>query len=160
MSKIQLLYGDCLELIKGIPNESVDLVVTDPPYRCISGGRAGKRNQPTGILAKNDGKLFAHNDIDPEDWFPEIYRVLKNDTHCYVMTNLLNLARFMSVAQAVGFKIHNLLVWKKNNVTPNRWYMKNCEFALFLYKGKAKCIHNCGSKQVHAFENITGRKTT
>ena len=155
---IYLEYGDCLEVLKSIPDGSVDLVVTDPPYRCISGGRAGKRNQPSGILTKNDGKLFDHNDISAEEWFPEVYRVLKDNSHCYVMTNLLNLAHFMSVAQAAGFKIHNLLVWKKNNATPNKWYMKNCEFTLFLYKGKAKFIHDCGSKQVHEFKNITGSK--
>lgn len=155
---IKLLNGDCLELMKSIPDGSIDLIVTDPPYRCISGGEAGKKNQPSGILTKNDGKIFEHNDIDAEEWFPEVYRVLKNNGHCYVMTNLLNLAHFMTIAQSVGFKVHNLLVWKKNNATPNKWYMKNCEFTLFLYKGKAKFIHNCGSKQVHEFKNIIGRK--
>lgn len=153
-----LLCGDCLDLMMAIPDGSVDLIVTDPPYRCISGGRAGRENQPSGILTKNDGKLFDHNDIAPEDWFPEIYRVLKENAHCYVMSNLLNLAHFMTVAHDVGFKIHNLLVWKKNNATPNKWYMKNCEFTLFLYKGKAKFINDCGSKQVHEFRNIIGNK--
>ena len=155
---VQLYQGDCLELMKNIPDGSVDLIVTDPPYRCISGGRAGKRNQPTGILMKNDGKLFDHNDVKASEFFPELYRVLKDGTHCYVMVNLLNLQEFMNAAYQAGFKIHNLLIWKKNNVTPNRWYMKNCEFTLFLYKGKAKYINDCGSKQCHEFNNIVGRK--
>lgn len=155
---VQLYQGDCLELMKNIPDGSVDLIVTDPPYRCISGGRAGKRNQPTGILMKNDGKLFDHNDVKASEFFPELYRVLKDGTHCYVMVNLLNLQEFMNEARKAGFKIHNLLIWKKNNVTPNRWYMKNCEFTLFLYKGKSKPINICGSKQCHEFSNILGRK--
>ena len=37
--------------------------------------------------------------------------------------------------------------------------MKNCEFTLFLRKGKAKFIHNCGSKQIHQFKNIIGNKS-
>ena len=32
MSKIDLLQGDCLELMKDIPDDSVDMVLTDPPY--------------------------------------------------------------------------------------------------------------------------------
>lgn len=158
MADVQLKQGDSLELLKEIPDCSIDLIVTDPPYRCISGGRAGKKNQPSGILTKNDGKLFDHNDVKASDFFPELYRVLKDDTHCYVMVNLLNLQDFMNAAFQAGFKIHNLLIWRKNNVTPNRWYMKNCEFTLFLYKGKAKPIRNCGSKQCHDFSNIVGRK--
>lgn len=107
---------------------------------------------------ENRGKLFDHNDVDAKDWFPELYRVLKNDTHCYVMCNLLNLQNFMCISSQVGFKIHNLLVWQKNNATPNKWYMKNCEFTLFLYKGKSKYINDCGSKQVHSFNNVIGCK--
>ena len=156
---VELHHGDSLALMKNIPDGSVDLIVTDPPYRCISGGRAGKKNQPTGILMKNDGKLFDHNNVKASEFFPELYRVLKDNAQCYVMVNLLNLQEFMTEATKAGFKIHNLLIWKKNNATPNKWYMKNCEFTLFLYKGKAKYINDCGSKQCHEFDNIHGRKT-
>lgn len=156
---VELYQGDSLALMKGIPDGSVDLVVTDPPYRVISGGKPKRKGQPSGMLSLNDGKIFQHNDIDPEMWFPELYRVLKDNAHCYVMVNLLNLQEFMNAACQAGFKIHNLLIWKKNNATPNRWYMKNCEFTLFLYKGKAKHIINCGSKQCHEFDNIRGRKS-
>ena len=74
---IKLLHGDCLELIKNIPNDNIDLIVTDPPYRCISGGKPHLKNQPSGILSKNDGKIFEENNIEPEQWFPQLYRVLK-----------------------------------------------------------------------------------
>lgn len=37
--------------------------------------------------------------------------------------------------------------------------MPNSEFVLFLYKGKAKAINNCGSKRIHQFDNILGNKT-
>lgn len=150
--------GDALELLKNIPDGSVDLIVTDPPYRCISGGRAGKKNQPKGILTVNDGKLFKHNDVKARDWFPELHRVLKDGAQCYIMVNLLNLYEYLTLASGTGFHVHNLLVWKKNNVTPNRWYMKNAEFTLFLCKGKAKPINDCGSKQVYECANIVGSK--
>lgn len=44
-----------------------------------------------------------------------------------------------------GFKFHNLLVWDKVTGTPNRWYMKNCEFTGLFYKGPAQAINDCGS---------------
>lgn len=64
----------------------------------------------------------------------------------------------LKVCRESGFKLHNILVWEKNTMNTNRWYMKNCEFTLFLYKGKAKTINNPSSKQVHKFNNIIGNK--
>lgn len=155
---IELWNGDCLELIKDIPDNSIDLLVTDPPYKCISGGKPHKKGQPSGMLSKNDGKIFEHNNIKPEIWIPEVYRVLKEGTHCYIMVNTLNLENYLKICRECGFGLHSVLCWKKNNVTPSRWYMKNCEFTLFLRKGKAKTINNVGSKMIHEFDNIIGNK--
>lgn len=156
-----LLHGDCLELMKDIPDGSVDLIVTDPPYRTISGGNKStkwKSGWSTSVLSENDGKIFEHNDINHLDWLKESYRVLADSSHIYIMTNLLNLFTIQQLAEQVGFKLHNLLVWEKNNANANRWYMKNCEYVLFMRKGNAKTINNPSSKTVHKFNNIIGNK--
>ena len=89
----------------------------------------------------------------------ELYRVLKSGSHCYIFTNSLNMREMLNCAEEAGFKLHNILVWEKNNCTPSQFYMKNCEYVLFLRKGKAKWIHNIGeSKTVHKFNNIIGNK--
>lgn len=149
---------DAIEGLKLLEDNSIDLVVTDPPYPVISGGKPHKKGQPSGMLSKNDGKIFKHNNIKIEDWLPEVYRVLKEGSHCYVFINTINMEKLLTTARLIGFKLHNILVWEKNNCTPNRWYMKNAEYVLFLRKGKAKKIHNVGSKTVHKFNNIIGNK--
>ena len=154
----ELIYGDCMEHLKTISDNSIDLVVTDPPYPVISGGKPHMKGQPSGMLSKNDGKIFNYNNIKPEMWIPEIYRILKSGSQCYIMVNTINLKRYLDVCDSCGFMLHNILVWEKNNVTPSRWYMKNGEFTLFLRKGKAKTINNVGSKMVHQFNNIIGNK--
>lgn len=154
----RLIHGDCVSVLKEMPEKSIDLVVTDPPYQLIGGGRTTKVGAPTGILKSNDRKLFKHNDIDAEKWLPEVYRVMKDDTQIYVMTNYINLVHFITVMEQTGFRIHNLLVWEKNNCTPSRWYMKNAEYVIFGRKGAAKPINNVGSKTVHTFNNIIGNK--
>jgi site-specific DNA-methyltransferase (adenine-specific) len=148
--------------MKQIPDGSVDCVVTDPPYRVISGGNGTAdwvRRYGESVLHKNDGKIFNNNDIEIADWIAEIYRVLKNGAHCYIMTNVLNLKDFLIASERAGFKLHNLLVWEKNTATANRWYMKNCEYTLFLRKGLAKTINNPSSKTVHCYNNIVGNKS-
>lgn len=154
----KITCADCLDILKQLPDKCVDLVLTDPPYRVISGGRGDeisrlKWNSPLGILSKNDGKIFKHNDIDFNEWIPEVYRILKDNTDFYCMTNTINMFKLYEICSKCGFKLHNVLVWEKNNATPNRWYMKNCEYTLFFYKGNAKSINNMSSKTVHKFIN-------
>jgi site-specific DNA-methyltransferase (adenine-specific) len=156
-----LIQGNCIEQLRNIKDESVDLIVTDPPYKTISGGHntpAWISGYGNSVLYKNDGKIFDHNNINHEEWLTEAYRVLKEDSHIYIMSNLINLFQFEAIATKVGFKLHNLLVWEKNTCNANRWYMKNCEYILFMRKGKAKSINNASSKTVHQFDNIVGNK--
>jgi len=154
---INLMRGDCLEMMKTIPDGSVDMVLTDPPYRVIGGG-SNSNPSLSKSLGGNNGKIFQHNDILFSDWMPIVFQKMKPDSHAYIMTNLKNLFNLQASAVMCGFQVHNLLVWEKQNATANRWYMKNCEYTLFLRKGAAFPIKNMGSKTVHKFQNPIGCK--
>ena len=197
---MKLYNDDCLNVLKEIPDESIDCVVTDCPYHIVAGGCTtgtyGNGNgiftkEPGGILNRNykkgkhgetinlknghvslngilndlnsttytrQGKLFKHNDIKFEQWLPEVYRILKQDTHCYIMINPRNLAELQTKAEKVGFKFQNILIWFKNNATPNRYYLNAYEMILMLRKGKARSINNMGTKNVLQINNIIGNK--
>lgn len=161
MNDFTLYNGDCTKVLKQYPDSSFDLVVTDPPYKTITGGDNNGANsvRPAGMLSGNR-KLFSYqNTIKFSEWLPEVYRVLKEGTHCYIFTNSLNMKDLLIESENVGFKLHNILVWEKNNCTPSQFYMKNCEYVLFLRKGRAKWINNIGeSKTVHKFNNIVWNK--
>lgn len=105
-----------------------------------------------------NGTLFAHNDIEFSDWLPEIYRVLKDNTHCYIMVNGRNLAELQKQAEKVGFIYQNLLVWEKGNATPNKFYLNACEFILMLRKGGERWINDMGCKTILKVPNIIGNK--
>lgn len=161
MKEINNIYNeDSIEAMKNMDSECVDLLVTDPPYKTITGGNNNGKNskRPKGMLSSNK-KIFSHQNIKIPDWMPEVYRVLKQGSHAYIFTNVLNLTEMLNEAQKAGFRLHNLLCWEKNNCTPSQYYMKNCEYVLFLRKGKAKWINDIGgSKTVHQFNNIIGKK--
>ncbi len=151
-----IAHGNAINLLKTLADESIDCLVTDPPYETISGGTPENEavNRPSGILKANDGKIFSENSIDISCWITDVYRVMKQNTQIYIMTNFLNLEHYMAEIRKAGFVLHNLLIWEKNNATPNRWYMKNCEYIIFARKGAAKPINNCGSKTVLQFKNV------
>lgn len=147
-------------LLNKLSNKSVDLIVTDPPYKTITGGDSNGSNseRPKGMLSGNR-KLFKYQKLKMSDWMPELFRVLKEETHCYIFTNVINMEEMLVEAKKAGFKLHNILCWEKNNCTPSQYYMKNCEYVLFFRKGKAKWINDIGgSKTVHKYDNIIGHK--
>ena len=156
---IDLRQGDCLELMKDIPDKSIDLVVTDPPYKIVQGGCTNKAVRLKGSNQEQlkKGTLFNNNSIKFNEWIPEVYRVLKNNSHCYIMSNDRNINELLNICEKVGFKLLNILVWGKSKHSPNRYYLKNCEFIVFLRKGKAKNINNMGTKQLLLIDNVENK---
>ena len=161
MTDIILKNGDVLDELSLIENSYFDMAVIDPPYilNKTTGGisKTGLVDRWQGNIKGSDRKASIQNDIKFEDWLPAVYRVMKDNSHCYIWTNDKNLSDLQVAAEKVGFRLHNVLIWKKSNCTPNRWYMKNCEFILFLYKGKAKPIKNKGTSQFFEYKNKSGK---
>ena len=168
-----IINGDCLTVLKEMPDESFDLIISDPPYktRC-SRAKLTERGTSTDRLRnrwvkKNideDNRVLAETgqfigQIPPfEAWLPEVYRVLKKNSHAYFMLKACHLKEFQTKAEAVGFKFQNLLVWAKQNATPNKFYMQKGEFILMLRKGKERYINDMGMENIFFVRNPVGKK--
>jgi len=124
----KIIKGDCRAILRQLPDESVDLLLTDPPY--------GMRYR-----AKKWGRTMqGDNDVS---WFRpvirECYRVLRPDTHAYIFCNEYGLATFRAEMAAAGFKVKRLLVWVKDQHTAGDLrgdYANRTEFLLFGHKGR------------------------
>ena len=147
--EINKIYNeDCLEGMKRIADGTVDLVVTDPPYRTTARGTNGNSGGMLKDKLTKKGKIFKYNDILPEQYIPELYRILKDGSHCYIMTNNLNLIKMLNTAVESGFHFVKSLVWNKGNKIMGHSYMGQFEYILFLRKGKFKKINNCGTSDI------------
>jgi len=147
--------ADMVELIKEVDDNSIACIFTDVPYRLKQGGcttGSSKFGGATKWVGKDEEKLsrmkngtiFTHNDIEPEEYLPELYRVLEDTGHIYVMVNSSHLASMQIAMENVGFTINNILVMIKNNTVTNQHYMKNCEFTIFARKGGSKGLNDFG----------------
>ena len=152
----QIINADCMDILKELPDKCIDLVCIDPPYKKVSGGCTNYAVKLKGSTRKNlaNGKLFNENMITFNEWLPEIYRILKNNTHCYIFSDDRNLNEILNIGQQNGFKLLNILTWKKSKHSPNRYYLKNSEFIVMFRKGNAKNINNMGTYQVLEFDNV------
>lgn len=151
MIELNKIYNmDCLEGMKEIDDKSIDLVVTDPPYKTTKRGIS--ENTTTGGLVRSElgkqGKIFKYNDIEIEEWLPLCYNVLKDTGHCYIMTNHRNLHNYLNVAEKIGLHFIKSLIWNKGNKIMGQSYMSQFEYILFFRKGGHKKINNCGTSDI------------
>ena len=159
MIELDKIYNDdCMNILRSLPDESVDLCVSDPPYLVTARGNAGNSG---GMLKKdiyNSGKVFEHNDIDIEEYLPELYRVLKDGSHCYLMCNHVNLVHFLKVIDESKFHFIKCLVWEKLNKIMGTFYMNCFEYILFMRKGRAVPINDCGCGDILSFPNVKTKR--
>lgn len=130
---IEVIHWDCLEVMKGMEDNSIDLVLTDPPYwmSYISSWRKYKHE-----AIQDDDNL----ERVPE-WIAELYRIQKNDTHAYIFCNDYWIQTFREEAKKVWYTPKRTLVRIKNNHTS--WdlegdYANITEFCIFLHKWRRK----------------------
>lgn len=150
---ISLVCGDCMEQFKIISDNSIDLIVTDPPYPITKKGCAGNTGGMMATKETMQGKIFEFNDIDCSKYAPEFYRVLKNGSHCYVMTNHVNLINMLNTFTSSGFHFIKSLIWNKGNKIMGRFYMSQFEYILFFRKGKGVQINHCGTSDLLSIPN-------
>ena len=144
---------NCLDVMKNIETATIDLIVTDPPYKTTKRGNSGNSGGMLKTKMFMEGKVFKENNIKPEEYMPEFFRILKEDSHCYVMTNHVNLQHMINTATEVGFKFVKCLIWNKGNKIMGQSYMNQFEYILFLRKGKHKKINNCGTSDILSVPN-------
>lgn len=144
------IYNDDYKNVLGrCKDNSVDLIITDPPYKTTKRGGTGNSG---GMCKKkefsNGNGGFRYNDVKISDFVPELYRILKEDSHCYIMTNHINLHEMLNVAKESGFHFVKSLIWNKGNKIMGQCYMSQFEYILFFRKGKHKKINNCGTSDI------------
>jgi modification methylase len=118
----RILPGDCIEAMRSLPTNSVDLVFADPPYNLQLGGDL---NRPDGshVDAVTDHwdqfDSFRTYDTFTREWLTEARRVLKPDGALWVIGSYHNIFRVGAILQDLGFWILNDIVWRKANPMPN-----------------------------------------
>ena len=122
----EVIQGDCVEILKSLPNNGVDFILTDPPY--------------LGSYKDRSGRTLA-NDRNPEAVvaaYPELFRVLKPDSFCVTFYGYPKLSAFVHAWAQAGFDVVGHIVWPKPYVTSSRYVRVAHESAYVLAKGRPR----------------------
>ena len=124
--------GDCLELIKQIDDNSIDLIVTDPPYKGHfgkpGGGSFGNRKY---FLAVEDG-VGSNMDFEIKKYLPMLIKKMKK-FNAYFWTSQKLIKDYIIFAEENDFH-YDILVWIKTNPIPtkNNKYLPDIEYCIFI----------------------------
>ena len=118
----QIVPGDCIEVMNGLPEASVDLIFADPPYNLQLKGDL-HRPDNSKVDAVDDAwdqfASFAAYDKFTQDWLAAARRILKPNGAIWVIGSYHNIFRVGAALQNQGYWILNDVVWRKSNPMPN-----------------------------------------
>lgn len=122
LSLNQILLGDCIEVMAGLPDKSIDLIFADPPYN-LQLQQDLIRPNLTKVDAVNDEwdkftSLQAYDDFT-RAWLGQCRRLLKDSGTIWVIGSYHNIFRVGSILMDLGYWILNDVIWQKTNPLPN-----------------------------------------
>lgn len=144
----ELIEGDCLKLLPAMPECSVDVVWTDPPYFLSNGGSTCKSGKRAKV---NKGQWDESKGLQQDHefhtaWLSGCRRVLKPHGTIWVTATHHTLFSIGFAMQELGFKILNLVTWEKPNPSPNlscRYFTHSTEQIIWAAKNeKSKHLFN------------------
>ena len=116
-----LYHADALQVLRQRRNDTVDLVVADPPYFLSNGGTTckGGRRAPVdkGVWDRSSGP--ADNHSWNLDWLRQVARILKKDGTIFVSGTRHNIFSVGYALQELGFRLLNDITWVKKAPPPN-----------------------------------------
>jgi modification methylase len=117
-----ILAGDCIEVMRSLPENSVDLVFADPPYNLQLKGEL-HRPDNSRVDAVDDAwdrfASFETYDAFTREWLAAARRILKPHGAIWVIGSYHNIFRVGAAMQDAGFWLLNDVVWRKSNPMPN-----------------------------------------
>jgi site-specific DNA-methyltransferase (adenine-specific) len=140
--------GDCLEILWAIPENSIDMIFADPPYKLSNDGFTCQNGK---MVKVNKGKWdkssgFEEDTLFHNEWIGACRRVLKPEGTIWISGTYHSIYQCGYLLQKNNFHILNDIVWFKPNASPNlscRFFTASQETILWARKDKkAKHIFN------------------
>ncbi len=131
---------DCIEGMKKIPDSSIDLVITDPPFAIEFKAKRSNYNRTQSRV------LEGYQEIPKEkyyeftlQWMKEVYRILKESGSMYVFSGWNNLRDILNALDEIGFITVNHIIWKYQfGVVTRRRFITSHYHCLYVCKNEQK----------------------
>ena len=141
----ELYNDDCLNVLKNIPDNSIDLIATDPPYliSATNGGGTINNVKKLNQSLKDLTTVDITKGYDIEHFGKEFVRVMK-EINIYVWCNKAQIPDYFDFYVKNHKCKFDIICWHKTNALPtySNKYLSDTEYLLYFRKGKGKCFPN------------------
>lgn len=132
-----ILCADSRDIIKRIPDSSIDFIFTDPPYN-LGKHSTGNIPLPGRTPMNNDVAEWDMVDFNPEEWADEFIRILKPTGNLFIFTSYNQIGRWYNCLDH-KFDTSNFMVWHKTNPAPKIFkagFLNSCEMIFTCWNKK------------------------
>ena len=132
-----ILRADSRDIIKRIPDNSIDFILTDPPYN-LGQHSTGNIPLPGRTAMNNDVAEWDMIDFNPEEWADEFIRILKPTGNLFIFTSYNQLGRWYNCLDH-KFDTSNFMIWHKTNPAPKIFkagFLNSCEMIFTCWNKK------------------------
>lgn len=146
-----LINSDSRDIIKRIPDNSIDFILTDPPYN-LSRHSTGNIPLPGRAAMNNDIAEWDKIDFNPEEWADEFIRILKPTGNLFVFTSYNQIGRWYQSLDH-KFDTSNFMIWHKTNPAPKIYkagFLNSCEM-IFTCWNKRHTWNFSSQAEMHNF---------
>lgn len=136
-----MLYNDdCIKVMKTLDSESIDMIFADPPYFLSNGGKSISSGKVVSVNKGEWDKKENYQNVQKFtfEWLNECYRLMKNKSSIWVTGTHHNIFDIKEKMAKIGFKIINVIIWKKLDPPPLIYKNKfkfSYEFVIWADKG-------------------------
>lgn len=146
-----VVNGDSREYIRRIPDNSIDFILTDPPYN-IGQHSTGNILLPGRAAMNNDIAEWDWMNFDPKEWADEFVRILKPTGNLFIFTSYNQIGKWYDCLDR-KFDTSNFMVWHKTNPAPKIFkagFLNSCEL-IFTCWNKKHTWNFISQKEMHNF---------
>jgi len=146
-----LLNANSKDIIKRIPDNSIDFILTDPPYN-IGQHSTGNIPLPGRSAMNNDVAEWDHVDFNPEEWADDFIRILKPTGNLFIFTSYNQLGKWYECLDK-RFDTSNFMIWHKTNPAPKIFkagFLNSCEM-IFTCWNKTHTWNFISQAEMHNF---------
>ena len=146
-----ILRADSRDIIKCIPDNSVDFILTDPPYN-LGQHSTGNIPLPGRTAMNNDVAEWDMIDFNPEEWADEFIRILKPTGNLFIFTSYNQIGRWYNCLDH-KFDTSNFMIWHKTNPAPKIFkagFLNSCEM-IFICWNKKHTWNFISQAEMHNF---------
>lgn len=132
-----ILWADSRDVIGRIPDNSIDFILTDPPYN-LGQHSTGNIPMPGRSALNNDVAEWDMVDFNPEEWASEFIRILKPTGNLFIFTSYNQLGRWYDCLDH-KFDTSNFMIWHKTNPAPKIFkagFLNSCEMIFTCWNKK------------------------